>query len=268
MRPRVFIGMLLFAVSATPVSAQTASRIMCPERPLMGSQLAGDRQRVDLLTTQATACLRAGRPARAIALTSEIINQSPLDATAYLNRGSALASTGELGLALSDYATAINLQPDLVAAWYDRGLTFMSLRRYENARADFTEAIRLKPHFALSYCNLGLANFQLGDYARALTNYSKAVEEDSKVCHLNRGTMYLTIGEFEHAIDDLTLAISDQPSDALALTRRAQAREALGQGDQALDDYRAALESHPQLRSAEEGLARILAQRNRPDGDR
>jgi len=65
---------------------------------------------------------------------------------------------------------------------------------------------------------------------------------------------------------DLANAIGGKPSDAIALSRRGQAREALGQTNQALDDFRAALEANPQLDSAEEGFARIMAQQQRSDG--
>jgi len=121
-----------------------------------------------LLSDQATACVREGRTTQAVALLSEVIRRTPTDAGAYLNHGSAQASAGEVGLALSDYTTALHLQPDLVEAWYDRGTIFTHIRRYERAISDFTEAIRLKPDFALAYCNRGLANLQLGRYDDAL----------------------------------------------------------------------------------------------------
>jgi len=45
------------------------------------------------------------------------------NAGAYLNRGSAQVSAGEVALALSDYNTALHLKPDFVEAWYNRGKT-------------------------------------------------------------------------------------------------------------------------------------------------
>lgn len=264
---RFAIGLAL-AMGATG-STQAVSDIACPESTVPADDLVNDRQRLELLTRQATACVRKRRPARAVALLTEIIRQMPTNAAAYLNRGSAQATAGEVALAISDYTAAINLQPDLVEAWYDRGTTFMHVRRYENATADLTEAIRLKPDFALAYCNRGLAKFQLGDYDQALADYSTGIEHDDAVnyCYLNRGTLYLTLGEYQKAIDDLTRAIGDKPSDAIVLSRRGQAHEALGQSSRALDDFRAALEANPRLQSAEEGFARITAQQTRSDGD-
>jgi tetratricopeptide (TPR) repeat protein len=162
-RPFVCLAVLVLAASPTPSFPQEQSSVVCPDSIAPAFDLANDPVRLNLLTRQATACVRVRRPARAVALLTEIIRQKPTDPYAYLNRGSAQATAGEVGLAIGDFTTAINLKPDLVEAWYDRGTTFTHLRRYENAVADLTEAIRLKPDFALAYCNRGLASFQLGD---------------------------------------------------------------------------------------------------------
>jgi len=171
-----------------------------------------------------------------------------------------------VGLALRDYTTAITLKPDMIEAWYDRGTTLTHLRRYERAIADFSEAIRLKPDFALAYCNRGFASVQLGRYD-GLADYSVAIEDDAALsyCYFNRGNLYLTLGEFRMAVDDLTRALAARPKDATALSRRGQANEALGQPGQALDDFRAALEINPGLESAKEGFARITEQQQHSD---
>ena len=150
MRLLVWLAIFLtFAVGGRS-SAEEVSNIVCPESTAPAVNLANDPRRLELFTKQATACVQARRSTRAVALLTEIIRQMPNYAVAYLNRGSAQATAGEMALAISDYTTAINLEPDLVEAWYDRGTTLMHLRSYENSIADFTEAIRLKPDFALA----------------------------------------------------------------------------------------------------------------------
>ena len=67
------------------------------------------------------------------------------------------------------------------------------------------------------------------------------------------------------AIDDLTQALGDKPSDAIALSRRGQAHEPLGQVTQALDDFRAAIEANSNLESAKEGFSRLTAQQHRSE---
>ena len=76
--------------------------------------LGSDAAERAALYAQAKACVDGGKPQRAVALLTQIIKSDPTDATAYLNRGSALARTGEVALALSDFGVAIGLKPDLV----------------------------------------------------------------------------------------------------------------------------------------------------------
>jgi tetratricopeptide (TPR) repeat protein len=222
--------------------------------------LGSDKTQRARLFQQAAACVREGKARRAITILSALIGSDPNDATANLNRGSLQGALGEKGLAMSDYSTAIGLQPDLVEAWYNRATTLAHLRQYELAIADFTEAIRLKPDLALAYCNRGYANFQLGRYDEALSDYTKAIGLDPRrltYCYFSRGTFYLTIGAYQKAVEDLNKVIEQKPSDAVALSRRGQAYEGLGQLDEARDDFRAALEANPNLESASEGIGRL-----------
>jgi len=213
----------------SPARADTAP--ICTESGLPIETLGSDKEQREALYQQATACVREGKPLQAVALLSQIIKSDPTAAVAYLNRGSAQASAGEVALALNDFSVAINLQPDLVVAWYNRGTTFTHIRRFESAIADFTEAIRLKPDFALAYCNRGLANLQLGHYDEALVDYVVAIDRDPKLtyCYFNRGNLYLTLGEYQKWISDFTAALGERRGNPLALTRRAQAYEAIGQ---------------------------------------
>jgi tetratricopeptide (TPR) repeat protein len=72
-------------------------------------------------------------------------------------------------------------------------------------------------------------------------------------------------GEYQKAIDDLTRALASNDKSAIALSRRGQAYEALGQLDKALDNFREALEIAPGLEGAEEGFARITEQQKHSD---
>ena len=258
---RMYLLVLCFLALGLDRDAAAETAATCPNSPLAAEASSLEKEQLDeLLSQQATACVKGGKPALAVALLTEVIRHAPTDAAAYLNRGSAQAAAGEVTLALGDYTTALHLNPNLVEAWYDRGTTYLHLRRYESAIADFTEALSLKPDFALAYCNRGLANLQLGRYDDALADYSVAIDKDAAIsrCYFNRGNLYLILGEYQKAIDDFTEVLASE-KDAIALSRRGQAYEALNQRSQALDDYNAALSLNHNLESAEEGQARIMA---------
>jgi tetratricopeptide (TPR) repeat protein len=212
----------------------------------------------DLLLRQATECMRQGKRAQALVLTTEVIKSNPIDAEAYMNRGSVQTSLGEVELAISDFTTAIRLDPKLAPAWYNRGTTLAHVGRYDSAIADFTEAMRLQPDFPLAYCNRGLAKTELGRYDEALADYTKAIEQDPKptYCYFSRGTLYMAMGEYQKAIDDFSRQL-ELRTDAMTYSRRGEAYEALGELQKALSDFQAAEQLDPKLESAREGLARL-----------
>jgi regulator of sirC expression with transglutaminase-like and TPR domain len=57
--------------------------------------------------------------------------------------------------------------------------------------------------------------------------------------------------------------LTAKPKDSVALTKRGQAYELLGKTSQALNDFRAALDSRPDLRIAKEGLAEFWLNKSR-----
>jgi tetratricopeptide (TPR) repeat protein len=100
------------------------------------------------------------------------------------------------------------------------------------------------------------------------TDLDSGVQRDAKLpfCYANCGSLYLVRGEYEKAISDFTEVVKLVPSDAMALSRRGQAYEALGQRDHALSDFQSALQKNPKLISAMEGVARLMAKPSQPVG--
>jgi tetratricopeptide (TPR) repeat protein len=262
---------MMAALTAHTVRAE---KMTCAETRL---PLASLEMQLKMMPTRAAICVREGKPLRAVALMTRLIGHKPTDPIAYLNRGNAYAAAGEVAQAIGDYTTAIHLNSELAEAWYNRGTTYMHLRRFDKAVNDFTEAVRLKPDSSFALCNRGFAYFQIGDYDRALADYIAGVKHSAgpSFCYLNRGTLYLALGEYQKAIADfsqvigdkpITQVTGDRPAGAVALGRRGQAYEAMGEACRALDDYRAALEAYPRLEAAREGFARIKTKQRLANG--
>ena len=74
---------------------------------------------------------------------SELIQRIPNDATAYHNRASAYALSGDLDRAIADYTRAIELNPDSATAYDDRGRAYAAKGDYTRAVADVTKANEL-----------------------------------------------------------------------------------------------------------------------------
>ncbi|HSF23518.1 MAG TPA: tetratricopeptide repeat protein [Blastocatellia bacterium] len=84
--------------------------------------------------------------------------------------------------------------------------------------------------------------------------------------YFSRGTFYLMTGKYQNAVDDFTKALEQKPSDAIALSRRGQAFEGLGQVSRALEHFRAALQLDPNLKVQREGVGRFGEEQKRPGG--
>ncbi|HML90847.1 MAG TPA: tetratricopeptide repeat protein [Methyloceanibacter sp.] len=214
--------------------------------------------RVEQLTNQALACLKANKSIQAIASLSEVIGADPNRAQAYLNRGNLFVRMGQFNAGLTDYNRVIALEPGHFEAWYNRGSARVVAGEYDAAIADLTEAIKLKPDLARAYCNRGLGLLRKGDQDKARDDFEKGLEIkiDLPLCYYGRGEVKLSEGRYQEAIDDLTIGINLKPA-AEALAHRATAYERLGENSQALRDYRNALSMRPRLETAEAGIARL-----------
>jgi tetratricopeptide (TPR) repeat protein len=99
-------GLLALGLS-TPMSiARTDTAPGCPDSGMPIEPLGSDKEQHEALYQQARACVREGKPLRAVALLTQIIKYDPTSAIAYLNRGSAQASAGEVALAIGDFSVA------------------------------------------------------------------------------------------------------------------------------------------------------------------
>ncbi|GFO82645.1 tetratricopeptide repeat protein [Methyloceanibacter sp.] len=253
MRKRLLV--LLLPLLSTPLPAYSASP------PCGGSEIDSSlpqSKRVEQVTREAFACLKAGNYIRAVAFFSEVIGADPNRAQAYLNRGNTFARLGEFDASLGDYSRVIALEPKQFEGWYNRGSARIAARQYDDAIADLTEAIRLRPNVGYAYCNRGLGYLRKAERDKALANFEKGLSlwADMPLCYYGRGEVRLADGKYQEAIDDFTRGINSKPT-AESLTQRATAYESIGEKKKALKDYRSALSLQPRLETAKVGIARL-----------
>ncbi|WP_083241651.1 tetratricopeptide repeat protein [Methyloceanibacter stevinii] len=253
MRKRLLV--LLLPLLSTPLQAHAASP------PCGGSVIDSSlpqSERVEQLTREALACVKAGKSVRAIAYLSEIIGFDPNRAQAYLNRGNTFARLGDFDAGLADYGRVIALEPNQFEGWYNRGSARVAVGQYDAAIADLTEAIRLKPNVGYAYCSRGLSHLRKAERAKALADFEKGLSlwVDMPLCYYGRGEIRLADGKHQDAIDDFSRGIKSKPT-AESLTQRAAAYETIGEIQKALKDYRSALSLQPRLKTAEAGIARL-----------
>ncbi len=167
------------------------------------------------------------------------IRLKPGYALAYYNRGIARYVKGDVEGALHDYNEAIRLKPDDADAYYNRGATRHDQGDVEGALRDYNEAIRLRPDYADAYNNRGNARRTKGDVEGALQDFNEAIrlKLDYAVAYNNRGAVRFNKGDIDGAQQDYTEAIRLKPDYALAYNNRGNVRRAKGDVEGARQDY-------------------------------
>lgn len=79
------------------------------------------------------------------------IRQSPKDATAFFNRGSAYLSKRDLDRAIANYTRVIQFDPAYSPAYYYRGIANESGEQYDQAIADFSKAVQINPRHGAAF---------------------------------------------------------------------------------------------------------------------
>jgi tetratricopeptide (TPR) repeat protein len=209
----------------------------------------------------------------------------------YNNRGVTYLALKQSALALSDFAEALMLSPTYANAYYNLAGAYMALGRARLAVYHYTRAIGINNHVALFYNSRGLAYAAQGLTDLALADYNRAIEIDSEYAgaYGNRANLYANSSKSAEALADYDRVIELDPEHFLAYAGRSElrfcakdyARAALdaatviglqpqfhggyalralanfrrGKRDEALADYRQAIQLEPAWKTLEQAAA-------------
>ena len=116
--------------------------------------------------------------------------------------------------------------------------------------------IDFPPQTADEFFQRGLKSAQLGFPDRATTDFEEAawLKPDNQEIQFNLGTAYLSMGDFEQAINNFTRVIAMNPEASDAYGNRAVAHTAIGEDDKSEKDVAEAI----RLGAPPDGLAAII----------
>ena len=106
------------------------------------SETSRSDDRYDVLFDAALSSQNGGDYEAAIAYYTEAVELNPRAAAAYVNRGVAYESTGDLDRALRDYGKALGLEPK-PEAYHNRGNVHFKRGEYDRAVRDYGKALEL-----------------------------------------------------------------------------------------------------------------------------
>ncbi len=196
-----------------------------------------------------------GRHEHAVADLSEVIRLRPDDAKAHLYRGQSRGELDALEPAIRDFDTALRLDPALVQALQGRGECRMYLGEADAAIADFDAALSLDPEGARSHRGRGAAYRMRGELDLAVADLDAALRLDPEdaYAHRFRGFAHLEGGDGARAIADFDACLRRLPGDPAALRGRGSAHLLGERPDLALADFDDAVAANPESGPAHHG---------------
>lgn len=113
----------------------------------------------------------------------------------------------------------------------------------------------------------GNSSFQKGEFVQACEEYTQSINaQPTCIAYANRAMAKIKLKQFSEAIDDATKALELDGLYVKAFLRRGTAHELLGQTENALDDFEAALRLEPQNKSAIESRKTLIREWAKQNG--
>ena len=197
-------------------------------------------------------------------------------------KASDMAEAGDRDGAIQLYSQLIGACPNTRLLHANRGNLYWKMGKYEAARADLDEEVRIAPKECVSYVARGQFRKKAGDDWGALQDCRKAAElapesgwalmdrvdvmmdlrlwpdalkgvnemlrrsPNDRSGLSRRAAIFSEIGEYEKALEDLTLAVTlDKGMNPCLHFQRGELRERVGNVKGALEDYESASKADP-----------------------
>lgn len=178
----------------------------------------------------------------------EITEEALLQSNDYYESGKTKLLAGQISDAITDLTVAIDAGNASVDTYILRGEAYMQSGDYSNAMVDFNSAINAEPTNAVAYYDRSMLFTRLEDYNSALNDINAALSATAtnpsailsqRDLYAKRGQLNLWLKNWEGAIADYTnsLARPDGTVKPTVYAERAEAYTALGQYDDAINDY-------------------------------
>ena len=183
---------------------------------------------------------------------SNVIQQCPNAAVAYLNRGTIYQKQGRIQAAENDFTQAIQYGQGNYKHFANRGILYNETGQYAKAVSDLTRAARLSGNRPEILSSLGFSLMQTGKMDKALQLFNKVLklQPDNVEVLTNRGSLNYMVGDLNKALSDYSRALEIQPDYVNAIYNRGLAYLNLGNPGAAISDFEATLKNEPKHAAA------------------
>uniref|UniRef100_A0A8D1JMN8 Tetratricopeptide repeat domain 6 n=2 Tax=Sus scrofa TaxID=9823 RepID=A0A8D1JMN8_PIG len=151
--------------------------------------------------------------------------------------------------AVNFFTRALKIDPCFPDAYIGRGNSYMEYGHEEatkQAQKDFLKALHVNPMYTKARICLGYNLQAQGKFQKAWNHFTIAIEVDPKnyLAYEGRAVVCLQMGDYFAAIQDINAAIKINTT-AEFLTNRGVIHEFMGQQQNAMRDYQAAISLNP-----------------------
>ena len=188
---------------------------------------------------------------------------APEDAELHNALGWTLFQAARPREAVAEYRRALAIDPEHVKSHNNLALALVELGRLEDAATHFEKSLALEPKPEI-HSDLGFIMARLGRSDEAFAQYEQALalDPDCPSAHFNMAVTYVQAGEFAKAEEHYRRALPRRPgaetSNGLGYVLARQ-----GRPDEAIAEFRKAIEADPQFTPAYTNLAQALAAQGR-----
>ena len=205
----------------------------------------------DSFTEAGIGYLKTGEYGKALSCFDELIKIDPVNSEAYRLKGSVYWAAGDLDTALAHYDKAIEMGvhwTDLnygdAEAYAARGLIYYYKGAHDYSINDFTRAIEMLPTQIVH--DREEREFESEEARLRSEEYIGHFSARIAAAHYNRGNAYRAVGELDQAIEDYGAAIGLRPEVSLYYSRRGDTYIYKGESSKAMQDLGKALLLDPQ----------------------
>lgn len=151
--------------------------------------------------------------------------------------------------ALTDLSEAEKLDPDNAELQYHLGRALTGKRRLDLAEQRFLRALALRPNYSEARNDLGVLYLETSRWDNAIQQF-RAVKDDlfyPRHDHalINLSLAYLGKGDYSSAIEELQIVRASDPRNPVVKVSVGRVLFAQGKTQQAVDEYRRAIEIAP-----------------------
>ncbi len=274
-KPDEALPQLRKAIALKPSDRSAQFQLVAVLRSLGDTQQAGQmvkqlrkEQGNELLNSQlvsegikANDLLQAGKPAEAVQVYRQMIDQNPDSAQTTYNYALALEATGDMKGAEDALRDAVQIDPTLAVACAELGRLELAEGNLPSAQKWLESALKLAPELAEARGDMAMLDVKRGELATAEQLLRQAVADDPSYMqgYLNLGLVLARQNRDSEANKELDKAVSLAPHDPATISTAGETKLQMGESKEGIDLLRKVVDLAPNLAAAHLDLALALA---------